>query len=90
MRPAFESIAAGFSPLRDPSLAQAQPARLKLVRADRNAPFASFVPTALPPDLTADELAILNQVNLNDTVPAGRILKIPDVAAVAWRLPQRS
>jgi predicted Zn-dependent protease len=82
MRPTFEATAAGFSPLRDQAVAAVQPARLKLVRADRNAPFASYVPTALPPELTAEELAILNQVTLNDAVPAGRILKIPEVSGV--------
>jgi predicted Zn-dependent protease len=79
MRPTFESVAAGFSPLRVPELANIQPARLKLVRADRNAPFASFVPTSLPESISADEVAIMNQVNLNDGVNQGRILKVPDV-----------
>jgi hypothetical protein len=77
-RPTFESVAAGFSPLREQSVVNAQPARLKLVRADRNAPFSSFIPTALPPEMTADELAIMNQMTLNDTVNEGRILKIPE------------
>jgi predicted Zn-dependent protease len=79
VRPTFESVAAGFSPLREQNLASVQPARLKLVRADRNAPFASFIPTSLPPEMTADELAIMNQVTLNDAVNQGRVLKIPDV-----------
>ena len=78
MRPTFESVAAGFSPLRDQSVGAVQPARLKLVRADRNAPFASYVPTALPPQLTADHVAIMNQVALNDQVNEGRILKVPN------------
>jgi hypothetical protein len=81
MRPTFETVAAGFSPLRDASLANIQPAKIRLVRADRNAPFASFVPTSLPPELTAEEVAIMNQVALNDQVNQGRILKVPDVQA---------
>jgi predicted Zn-dependent protease len=87
MRPTFEATAAGFSPLRDQSLAGVQPARLKLVRADRNAPFASFVPTSLPAELTADELAILNQVTLNDPIPQGRILKVPEMSAATAPAP---
>jgi predicted Zn-dependent protease len=79
MRPTFESVAAGFSPLRDATVMSVQPSRVKLVRADRNSPFASFVPTALPEGLTADELAIMNQVGLNDQIQSGRILKIPAV-----------
>jgi hypothetical protein len=78
MRPTFESVAAGFGPLRDERVAALQPARVRLVRADRNAPFASFVPTSLPPHLTAEELAIMNQVTLNDQIPQGRTLKVPD------------
>lgn len=78
IRPTFESVAAGFSPLRDQSIAAVQPARLRLARADRNAPFASFVPTSLPPEMNADEVAIMNQVTLNDQVNQGRILKLPD------------
>jgi predicted Zn-dependent protease len=79
VRPTFESVAAGFSPLRDQNVTSVQPARLKLVRADRTAPFAAFIPTALPRDMTADELSVLNQVTLNDTINEGRILKIPEV-----------
>jgi predicted Zn-dependent protease len=79
VRPTFESVAAGFSPLRDMSIASVQPARLKIVRADRSGPFASFVPTSLPQDITPDEIAIMNQVTLNDTIPQGRLLKVPDV-----------
>lgn len=87
MRPTFESVAAGFSPLRDQSLAAVQPARLKIVRADRSAPFASFVPTSLPPDLNAEEVAIMNQITLNDSVTEGRMIKVPDVAAAPVAAP---
>jgi predicted Zn-dependent protease len=82
MRPTFESTAAGFSPLRDQSVASVQPAHLRMVRADRAAPFAAFVPTALPPGLNADAVAIMNQVTLNDQINEGRTLKVPDAAAV--------
>ena len=81
MRPTFESVAGGFSPLRDASIANVQPAKIRLVRADRAAPFASFVPTSLPPEITAEEVAIMNQTALNDQVNQGRVLKIPDVQA---------
>jgi predicted Zn-dependent protease len=78
MRPSFENIAAGFSPLRDARMATVQPARLRLARVDRVAPFASFVPTSLPPDLKPEELAIMNQVTMNEALPAGRLIKVPD------------
>lgn len=78
MRPAFEAIAGGFSPLRDPRIASVQPAQLRIVRADRQAPFAAYVPTSLPADFTAESVAIMNQVSLNEDVPSGTALKIPD------------
>jgi predicted Zn-dependent protease len=80
VRPTFESVAGGFSPLRDPNVVNVQPARLRLARADRSAPFASFVPTSLPSNLTAEALAIMNQVELNQPVAPGQILKIPDAS----------
>jgi len=78
IRPQFESIASGFSALRDPQIANVQPAHLRIVRADRPAPFASYVPTSLPPKMNAETIAIMNQVNVNEVVPAGAELKIPD------------
>jgi predicted Zn-dependent protease len=80
MRPTYEAVAGGFQPLRDPTVANIQPARLKIVRADRSAPFASFVPTSLPGDMTAEAVAIMNQLDLNEAVPPGRLLKIPDTS----------
>lgn len=77
VRPTFESVAAGFGPLRDRQMMDIQPARLQIVRTDRAAPFASFVPTSLPPPLTAEAVAIMNQVDLQQNVPAGQPLKIP-------------
>ena len=78
MRPAFENVAGGFGPLRDPYAANVQPARLRLVRAEQSVPFASLVPTSLPNEVTAESVAIMNQVNLNEPVQPGRLLKIPD------------
>jgi predicted Zn-dependent protease len=80
MRSTFQSVAGGFSPLLDPNAANVQPARLRLVRADRSAPFASFVPASLPNNLTAEALAIMNQVELNQPVAPGQVLKIPDAS----------
>jgi predicted Zn-dependent protease len=78
VRPLFETVAAGFDRLRVPELARVEPARLRIVRADRGAPFASFIPASLPPDLDADAVAAMNQLNPNETVEEGRLLKLPD------------
>ncbi len=81
VRPTFEQVAGGFAPLRDARMAAVQPTRLRIVRADRSAPFTTFIPTALPPSLTAEEVAIMNQVALNENVPSGAALKVPDATA---------
>jgi predicted Zn-dependent protease len=73
----FESVAAGFAPLRDPNILSVQPARLALTRAERNATFREFIPSVLPRGLTPDGLAIMNQVTLDEVIPAGRVLKLP-------------
>ncbi len=78
MRPTFETVAAGFSPLRVAEAINVQPTRLKVVRADRNAPLATFIPTALPGDLTAEKVANMNQRNLNDNVTSGQMIKVPE------------
>jgi predicted Zn-dependent protease len=80
VQPTFEQVAGGFSVLRDPNVGNVQPARLRLARADRAAPFASFIPANLPNDLTAEEVAIMNQMELNQQVAPGQVLKLPDAS----------
>jgi predicted Zn-dependent protease len=75
----FQHTMTGFQRLTDPSKANVQPARLAVVTADRTAPFASFVPTSDIPGITPQDLAILNQVELNETIRAGTKIKIPRV-----------
>jgi predicted Zn-dependent protease len=67
----------GFNRLTDPGKISVRPARLAIVTADRTAPFTSFLPTSNVSGLSAEELAILNQVQLSQSVPAGTKLKIP-------------
>ena len=74
---AFVNTLRGFAPLTDSRKINVQPQRLSLVRANRTAPFSSFVPRQLPIDIDADRLAIINQVELNQTIQAGTMLKIP-------------
>lgn len=80
VRGTFESVAGGFSPLRDAQMANVQPARLRVVRAEQRAPFASYVPASLPPTVSAEEVAIMNQISLETNVPAGAALKVPDAS----------
>lgn len=67
----------GFRPVSDPRILGMQPARLEIVRAGRSQPFSAFVPATLPRSLTPEDLAILNHLRLNETVPQGAALKLP-------------
>lgn len=70
----------GFGDVDDPEVLRRQPVRLKLERAPRTAPFRSLIPTRLPNDMRPEDLATLNQVSLDQEIPRGRILKLPNVS----------
>ncbi len=72
----FQSTMEGFANLSDPSKINRKPNRLKVARASKNGSFKSFVPSALPADLTDEDLAIINQVELNTAVKAGSLIKL--------------
>lgn len=74
----FERTMQGFAPLTDPQRLNVQPVRLEVITAQRTAPFSSFVPDRLPRDLTAEELAIMNQVQPDEQITAGTPLKLPE------------
>jgi predicted Zn-dependent protease len=68
-----------FSTLRDSQYLNRQPVRVEVVEATRAAPFQTFIQgRPLPPEMEAVELAILNQVEMNEQVRAGTPLKLPD------------
>ncbi len=73
----FAAVAGGFAPLRDQSKLNVEPTRLRIARPDSDRRFRDLLPGTLPPDTTAEELAILNQVGLDDVIPAGRTVKLP-------------
>ncbi len=78
-RPDFERSMTSFARLTDPDKLNRQPARLTIRPAGQRASFRSFVDTnALPSDLSASDLAIINQLDLGQTVEASRPLKLPD------------
>ena len=79
-QPLFQQVAGGFTPVTDPAILEIQPARLHLVRTEREASFRDYVPRVLPRGLTPEDLAILNQVELDTRLPAGTVLKLPTLA----------
>lgn len=77
--PAFESVAGSFSRLTNSSYLNRQPLRLEVTSASGNTTIASLLRgRTLPSGLTPDEVAIMNQVELNEPIPNGRRLKLPE------------
>lgn len=73
----FVQTSNGFDQLNDSDILNIQPARLNVYRANRTGSFESFLPNNLPLDITAEEVAIANQVQLNETIQEGTWIKIP-------------
>lgn len=76
-RDRFAMVVNGFSKLYDNEILGIQPVRLKLITTSRTAAFSSFLPKELPMDIQPLDIAIVNQVDLDQIIQAGTILKIP-------------
>jgi hypothetical protein len=76
-RGAFLQTMQGFGELQDSRMLNRQPVRIHLQTAPRAAPFRDLIPSSLPAPFTAQEVAILNQVELNQEIGSRRILKVP-------------
>ncbi len=73
----FTEIVSGFRQLTDREILDIQPTRIEIVTADRTGTFRSFLPDEMPMGLDHEQMAIINQLNLDDTVTRGQRLKIP-------------
>lgn len=73
----FTATTDGFRELKDSNILNIQPVRLQVVKTDRSGAFSSFLPEELPMDITAEEIAIVNQVHLDDQIEQGSYIKIP-------------
>ena len=73
----FKRTADGFNKLTDQSILNIQPARLHVFRANRTAPFKSFLPKNLPLSIKPKDVASANQVSLDETIQKGTWLKVP-------------
>jgi len=76
-RSIFNSVTQGFNDLRDTSILDIKPVRLNLITTSRSASFNSFLPNELPMKIEPLDVAIINQVELDQNIPAGTVLKIP-------------
>jgi predicted Zn-dependent protease len=66
-----------FRELNDSDILNIQPAKLRVYQTDRSGTLQSFLPNNLPLDISAEDVAIANQVELNEQIEAGTWIKIP-------------
>ena len=73
----FNATTQSFNRLNDSRILNIKPVTLRVIEADRRTEFRNLLPSNLPMSITAEELAIMNQVYLDDTIEAGTLIKIP-------------
>jgi predicted Zn-dependent protease len=66
----------GFGEVQDPRILNREPVRLALERVSRPARFGDSIAKNLPAPFTPEDLAIMNQVQLNDEIRPGRTIKL--------------
>ena len=76
-RSAFLQTMQGFGEAQDARILNRQPVRLDVKPVSRPATLRDLLPRNLPAPFTPEEVAIINQLELNQEIPAGRIVKIP-------------
>lgn len=72
----FDQIVGGFRTLTDADKLNRLPSKLVVAKAPRFAPFMNFVTMRLANGITQEGLAIMNQVQVNQAIPAGSALKL--------------
>ncbi len=76
----FVGISHGFSRLADQAILNVEPVRLYTRKVQRTGTFSSFLSDSyegMPIEITAKDVAILNQVQLDETIEAGTWIKLP-------------
>lgn len=76
-RETLARVPSRFDRLTDSDLLNIEPVRIQLLKTDRTDTFRNFLPDQLPMEITHEDVAIINQVNLDDTIESGTTLKIP-------------
>jgi predicted Zn-dependent protease len=79
--PRFQELTTSFGQLTDSGILNIQPVRLKTVKTTRSGTFRSFLPAnfeSLTINITAEDLAIMNQVELDEQISPGTWLKLPN------------
>jgi len=76
-RGVFLQTMQGFGEVQDARILNRQPVRVALESVRRSATFRDLIPRSLPAPFTPEEVALLNQMALNQESGPGTILKIP-------------
>lgn len=76
-RSQFMKTSNSFASLTDQQILNVKPVQLQTIKVDRSEAFSSFLPSNLPMDIKAEDVAIVNQVGLDETIEAGSWIKIP-------------
>lgn len=72
----FEETSHSFSELADQDKLNRQPVRLQVQKVEQSQPLSSFVDN-LPGDISAEDVAIINQVDTDATIEQGSWIKVP-------------
>jgi predicted Zn-dependent protease len=73
----FRYVTESFDRLTDSSILAIEPVRIQAFRAERGGTFESFLPDPIPMNIDALDIAIINQVELEDQIEEGQWLKMP-------------
>lgn len=73
----FNQVFTSFDMVDDPSVLNIEPVTLRLERVRQGGAFSDVIPDNLPMGIEPLDVAILNQVELDDQISRGTILKIP-------------
>lgn len=73
----FQRTAGSFRELDDSGILSIQPLRLEVRSAGGEGDLAALLPDTLPGEASLEDIAILNQVEVEQNIPAGTLLKVP-------------
>ena len=76
-RSVFLQTMQGFGEIQDSRILNREPVRLRLEPISRAAPLRDLIPKSLPAPFKPEDVAILNQLDSNQEIGQGKILKIP-------------
>lgn len=73
----FNEASTGFKALTDKNILNIQPIRIKYSQASQTTAFRNLLPSTLPMNIDAADVAIINQVELDTQIEKGSWIKLP-------------